>query len=357
MKTFENTIYNQILLEPEKVIEEFDLVYIYPEQLQIRREKKGEKFIYLKLKSIIKTKKVLKRIQTLVIPPAWQKVKISHIENGHLQAVGRDAKNRRQYKYHPKWNEIRNQTKFFKQLYFAYHLPKIRAQVDKDLDQDNWTQTKVLALIIRLLEETHIRVGNDQYAKRNETYGLTTLRSRHVKTYKDKIKFEFVGKKGKEHSVTLRNKKLTKLIMQCEEIPGWDLFKYYDTDGDKHQINSSMLNDYLKSITGSVFTAKDFRTWSASKIAFETLLHCDATIDEEQKKKNILNSYDQAAKALGNTRAVCKKYYVHPAIIEAYQDDSIKPFFKMSQSVVDDDYLNHNEKALIKLLEAYKPIA
>ena len=357
MKTFENTIYNQILLEPEKVIEEFDLVYTYPEQLQITREKRGKKFIYLKLKSIVNTKKVLNRIQTLVIPPAWQKVKISHIENGHLQAIGRDSKNRRQYKYHPRWNEIRNQTKFFKQLYFAHHLPKIREQVDKDLDQDKWTQTKVLALIVRLLEETHIRIGNQQYAKRNKTYGLTTLRSRHIKTYKDRVKFEFIGKKGKEHSVTLRNKKLTKLILKCEEIPGWDLFKYYDLNGEKHQVNSSMLNDYLKKITGSVFTAKDFRTWSASKIAFETLLDFDDTIVEEEKKKNIISSYDQAAKALGNTRAVCKQYYVHPAIIEAYQDDSIKPFFNLSKRLKDDDFLSQNEKALIKLLEAYKPLS
>jgi DNA topoisomerase-1 len=357
MKSFENTIYNQILLEPEKVIEEFDLVYTYPEQLQISREKKGKDFIYLKMKSLIKAKKILNRIETLVIPPAWQKVKISHIENGHLQAVGRDAKNRRQYKYHPKWSEIRNQTKFFKLLYFAHHLPKIRKQVDKDLDQKKWNQSKVLALIIRLLEETHIRIGNDQYAKRNKTYGLTTLRSRHVKTYKDKIKFEFVGKKGKEHSVTLRNKKLTRLILKCEEIPGWDLFKYYDEHGEKHSVNSTMLNDYLKTITGSVFTAKDFRTWSATKIAFETLLELEVSVIEAQTKKNIIVCYDAAANSLGNTRAVCKAYYVHPAVTDYYSDGSIKPYFDLANRVEDDNYLNHTEKALVKLLESYKPLS
>ena len=209
-----------VLTKPEECIEYFNLVYVNDYNLSIKRLKKGELFSYQKENNLISDKNVLKRINDLVLPPMWKNVRISDLENGHLQAIGRDAKGRKQYKYHLNWNVIRNKTKFFKMVDFGKNLPKIRKQVDIDLKQKEWTLNKVLALVVKLLEETHIRIGNQQYAKRNKTYGLTTLRSRHLTKDEHKIRFEFVGKRGKEHKVTIKNKKLIKLINQCEEIPG-----------------------------------------------------------------------------------------------------------------------------------------
>ena len=356
-KALNTTIYNQILLEPEKVIEEFDLVYTNPSHLKITREKVKSSFVFKLQNKIINTEEDLKRIQQLVIPPAWQNVKISKLANGHLQAVGRDVKQRKQYKYHQKWNVIRNQTKFYKMVLFAKHLPKIRKKVDQDLDQSHWTKTKVLALIVKLMEETHIRIGNKQYANKNKTYGLTTLRSRHVNTFKDKIQFQFIGKRGKEHSVSIRNKKLIKLINKCEEIPGWELFKYYDKEGNKQTVDSSLINQYLQQISGTLFTAKDFRTWAASIICFETLLDLGLATTTKQIHKNCLTAIDAAAKELGNTRNVCKKYYIHPAILKSYEDGSIKKYFKIAQDLPQKNpYFTAQEHALNQLFKSYKPL-
>ena len=347
-------LYNQILLQPEKVIEEFDLVYTNPSHLNIQRLKENKTFIFKYKGKNLTDQTQLKRIEGLVIPPAWQQVKISSLSNTHLQAVGRDAKQRKQYKYHQKWKEIRNQTKYYKMVLFANHLPNIRKKVDQDLDQKQWTKSKVLALVVKLMEETHIRIGNSQYAKKNKTYGLTTLRSRHVNTYKDKIQFEFVGKKGKEHKVSIRNKKLIRLVNKCEEIPGWELFQYYDQEGNKQKIDSTLLNQYLKDISGTIFTAKDFRTWAASIIFFEALLELGTENDKNQNKKNILKAIDVAAKELGNTRNVCKKYYIHPAIISSYEDGSIEQFFnKAKKQSLETEYFTSSEKALKELLKSY----
>ena len=209
-----------------------------------------------------------------------------------------------------------------------------------------------------MLEETHIRIGNSQYAKRNKTYGLSTLRTKHVNTYKDKIYFEFIGKKGKEHKVTLRDRKLRRLIQQCEEIPGWELFQYFDENGNKKSVDSGMVNAYLQSITGSVFTAKDYRTWSASKIAFLKLYDLSTnSLNNKDKHKCILECYDAASKALGNTRNVCKTYYVHPGIVSAYENDNIKTYFKVIETLTDDENFTAVEKALVNLLQNYNPLS
>ncbi|SEL95250.1 DNA topoisomerase-1 [Aquimarina amphilecti] len=346
----------KILKTPETVIDKLDLVYVNDERLKITRRpyKKGFKY-FLRGKELLEKKKI-QRINKLVIPPGWKKVKIATLENGHLQAVGRDLKNRKQYRYHPLWNTIRNQTKFYKMTAFAEQLPKIRKQVDNDLEQKGWPKNKVLALIIRLMEETHIRIGNEQYAKRNKTYGLSTMRTRHVHLEKDNLKFEFVGKKGKKHSITLRNKKLIRLVNRCEEIPGWELFKYYDSAGIKHSVESSMVNDYVHQICGNLYTAKDFRTWSATTIFFETLATLGIASTKEETKKNIIRAYDTTAKNLGNTRNVCKKYYVHPRIVTAYEDGSIiKSFHIVQKNKKRDPYLSASENAIIQLLENYIP--
>ncbi|WP_054851555.1 DNA topoisomerase IB [Olleya sp. ITB9] len=355
MKALTKQIYNQILLQPEQVIEEFDLVYTNPSNLKIIRERQDDNFIFKLKNKIIKEKTELTRINNLVIPPAWKNVKISELKNGHLQVVGRDAKRRKQYRYHPKWNKIRNQTKFYKMYLFGQQLPNIRAQVDLDLDQNTWTKTKVLALIVRLIEETHIRVGNTQYAKRNETYGLTTLRSKHVNTYKDRILFEFTGKKGKEYKISLRNKKLIRLVNKCEDIPGWELFQYYDEFGEKHKVDSTMLNDYLKTLSGTLFTAKDFRTWAASIICFETLKSIGYVSNVKQNNKNIIQAIDVAAQQLGNSRNVCKKYYIHPAVISSYQDGTIVNYFKQEALARKTANFTKMEHVMMQLLKSYQP--
>ncbi|WP_378175501.1 DNA topoisomerase IB [Aquimarina sp. SS2-1] len=346
----------QLIQTPEKVIDQLNLVYVNDDKLTISRKKNKKGFVYRLNGKELSTKKDLERIKSLVIPPAWNNVRIAAIDNGHLQAVGRDLKNRKQYRYHPLWNEIRNQTKFYKMTDFAKRLPKIRKQVDEDLEQRGWPKNKVLALIIRLMEETHIRIGNEQYAKRNKTYGLSTMRTRHVNIEKDNIKFEFVGKRGKKHSITLRNKKLIRLVNRCEEIPGWELFQYFDEQGDKHSIESSMINNYLHDIAGELFTAKDFRTWGATSIAFEKLIELGHTDNERQLHKNILEAYDAAAKSLGNTRNVCRKYYVHPAIISRYTDGTIIPYFEQAEKNENNkEYFSNTESVILELLKNYTP--
>lgn len=356
MNSTAKSFYTQIIQHPEQVIEQFDLVYVNDKQLDIKRVNVNNKYVYnLKGKPITNAKD-LERIKNLVIPPAWQNVRVTSLRNGHLQAIGRDKKARKQYKYHTKWSKIRNQTKFYKMVLFGNHLPKIRKKIDQDIKQKQWTKTKVLALIIHLLEETHIRIGNAYYAKKNETYGLTTLRSKHVDVFKDKIKFEFVGKRGKEHKVTIRNKKLIKLVNKIEEIPGWELFKYYDEFGNKQTVDSSLVNEYLHTISGELFTAKDFRTWSASLICFENLKEYGVVKDEKTININIVSAITEASKALGNTKNVCRKYYIHPIITESYKNCNLDTNFKEAISIKSrNKHLTHSEAGLLSLLSKFKP--
>ena len=347
---------NVILEDPSEAAKLANLTYVSEHHLSIRRKKAGRGFSYFSEDKRIQDSKIIKRIKELVIPPAWTQVNISNLENGHLQVVGRDEKSRKQYIYHPLWSKIKNETKFFKMTAFGKKLPNIRKQVDADLDLPGMCKQKVLALIIRLMEETHIRIGNDYYAQKNKTYGLSTFRTRHVKTYDDEVKFEFVGKKGKEHSISVQNKKLIKLINQCEDIPGWELFKFYDENGEKHTIDSGMINDYIHNIVGELFSAKDFRTWAASKIFFETLKELGYIEEEKENKKTILTSFDAAASGLGNTRAVCRSYYVHPKIVESYEDGSIVPYLEKVKNEKVKDYtkLSETEKVMLKLIADYE---
>ncbi|RLJ64483.1 DNA topoisomerase-1 [Lacinutrix venerupis] len=346
----------QLWSAPEIAIEQLNLVYTNDDALKIKRKRKQKTFVYEFNGKPLKDKNEIERIGSLVIPPAWENVNISYIKNAHLQATGRDAKYRKQYRYHPVWNKIRNQTKFYRMQFFGELLPLIREQIDIHLDQKGWPKNKTLALVIKLMEETHIRIGNEQYAKRNKTYGLSTLRTRHVEVQKDKIKFNFIGKKGKQHSISLRNKKLRYLINKCQELPGWELFKYYESNGDKHTIDSAMVNDYIFSLCNQHFTAKDFRTWAASVIFLNTLYDLGLSNNEEQKAKNILQAYDAAAKALGNTRNVCKKYYIHPVIVESYNSGKIEDAFKIIDKEQKlKEYFTFTEQALLFLIEQFKP--
>ncbi|AXP79306.1 Eukaryotic DNA topoisomerase I-2C catalytic core [Mariniflexile rhizosphaerae] len=347
----------QLMNHPENIISKCNLTYTYEEDFPIVRKRHGKGFIYLMNGKPIQNKQALKRIKNIVIPPMWKDVKISHLENSHLQAVGKDAKNRKQYLYHPKWKIIRNSTKFYKMYSFGKKLPLIRKQLDIDLDKKGWPKEKVVALIIRLMEETHIRIGNSYYEKQNKSYGLTTLRKKHINIYKGKLQIEYIGKKGIEHTVSLRNKKLVKLVNRCEELPGWTLFKYIDEDGIKKTIKSSHVNEYLYTLCGSDFTAKDFRTWSASVSFFNALLELEKATSEKEIKSNILSAYDVAANTLGNTRNVCKKYYVHPIIIEQYENGNLyKIFDKIKKTTTVNNYLSPSEKEMLKLFKRYRPL-
>lgn len=295
----------------------------------------------------ISDKIILARISKLVLPPAWENVWISCFENGHLQATGIDAKGRKQYRYHNDWNKIRNQSKFFRLENFAKALPLIRSEVAKDLKQKELNYEKVLAIVIELIQMTNIRIGNEAYKKLYGSYGLTTLQDKHVKFDKSKITFQFVGKKGIKHDINIQSRKLVNLVRKCKEIPGQDLFQYYDDKGNHCTIGSSDVNSYLKEISDYDFTAKDFRVWAGSLNAFEAFQECEKPKNESEKKHTIIEVLDLVASKLGNTRTVCKKYYVHPNVISAYENGTIWNYKSKSKS----DHFSSQEHSLIKLLQ------
>ncbi len=299
-------------------------------------------------KKIIRDKEVLERINKLVIPPAWENVWISAYENGHLQATGIDAKGRKQYRYHPQWNKIRNQSKFYRLRSFAKALPAIRKQVDIDLNKKGLPYEKVVALVVKLIELTNIRIGNDAYKKLYGSFGLTTLQDDHVKFKRDKIQFEFIGKKGVTHKINLESVRLAKLVKKCQDIPGQDLFQYYDDAGNHRCVGSSDINTYLKNVTGEDFTAKDFRCWAGSVNALGAFQKLSQPETQTEFKHKVVEVLDEVASKLGNTRTVCKKYYVHPTVIAAFERGSIwnyKPNGKKTE-------LNADEYALTILLES-----
>ncbi|MDQ3044542.1 MAG: DNA topoisomerase IB, partial [Chloroflexota bacterium] len=260
----------------------------------------------------------LNRIKALAIPPAWTDVWICPSPRGHIQATGRDAKGRKQYRYHAKWNAARDETKYTRMLDFGRALPAIRAHVETDLSKPGMPREKVLAAVVRLLETTLVRVGNQEYAKSNRSYGLTTLRDKHVAIEGATMRFQFRGKSGVEHEVDVRDRRIAKIVKRCQELPGQELFQYVDDTGDRQSVGSGDVNDYLREITGKEFTAKDVRTWAGTVLAAQALRDFDAFDSEAQAKRNIVNAIEAVASRLGNTSAVCRKCYVHPAVLDAY---------------------------------------
>ncbi|HMK06273.1 MAG TPA: hypothetical protein VK476_02005 [Flavobacterium sp.] len=312
------------------------------------RKRKDDGFVFIdENKKPVRNKHIIDRIQKLVIPPAWENVWISPHENGHLQATGIDVKGRKQYRYHPQWNKIRNQSKFYKLRSFANALPAIRKQIDNDLSKNGLPYEKVLALVVKLIELTNIRIGNEAYKKLYGSFGLTTLQDKHVKFDQNSIYFEFIGKKGIRHKMNLQSRKLANLVKKCRDIPGQDLFQYYDTDGNHHAIGSSDINRYLKSITEEDFTAKDFRSWAGSVNALEAFHKMEAPKTQAELKHKIVEVLDEVASKLGNTRLVCKKYYVHPTVIAAFEKGTIWNY-KPNNC---DSELNPSECALVELLQ------
>ena len=291
----------------------------------IMRRRKGKGFVYVSPDGkTIRDPAQLERIKSLVIPPAWTDVWICAHVDGHLQATGRDAKGRKQHRYHTRWREIRDATKYDRMVSFATVLPRIRKQVQHDLALPGLPREKVLAAVVQLLESTSIRVGNEQYAKENGSFGLATLKNRHVDVEGGKIRFQFRGKSGVKHAIDLEDRRIAKLIKRCQDLPGYELFQYIDDAGDLQAIDAADVNEYLREIAGDDFSTKDFRTWSGTVLAARALTSMESSDHTKaQLKRNIVQALDSVAKRLGNTKAVCRKCYIHPAVIAAYEKGSL----------------------------------
>jgi DNA topoisomerase I len=342
----------EIISDPVESAQAAGLRYVSDTQPGIRRKKVGKGFTYVGTDGkTIRDSKELNRIRSLAIPPAYTDVWICPTSNGHIQATGRDARGRKQYRYHPKWREVRDETKFGRMLAFSEVLPKVRQQVERDLSRQGLPREKVLATVVRLLECTCIRVGNDEYAKSNRSYGLTTLQDRHVEISGSSLRFEFRGKSGKTHSVNLSDRRLARIVQRCQALPGEDLFQYVDDDGVRQTIGSGDVNDYIREISGQEFTAKDFRTWAGTLLAVAALSEVGAFSTQRQAKSNVLRAIDQVAEQLNNTRAVCRKYYVHPAVFETYLGGTMADALRNGTREDAKSVLADDEAAVVRLLQ------
>lgn len=318
------------------------LRYVSDRQKGFTRRRAGKRFTYLDKDGVrITDAKILERIKAIGIPPAYDRVWISPYTNGHIQATGYDAKGRKQYRYHTKWRSVRNETKFQHILQFGDALPTIRATLKKHMALPGLSRDKVMATVVSLLEKTLIRVGNSSYAKNNESYGLTTLRRKHVKVTKDTIHFEFTGKSGKAWQLSLDDKRIAKVVRQCADMPGYELFKYVDDEGVKRDVTSADVNAYLREISGESFTAKDFRTWSGTLLAALALHEFEKYDSQTQAKKNIVQAIEHVAKQLGNTPAICRSCYVHPDVLNAYMDGDLTDMIQAKISATLKDTHQH----------------
>ncbi len=312
-------------VSPEIAARSVGLVYVNDAQPGISREKRGATVTYRDHQGhVVRDQQTIDRITSLVIPPAWKDVWICSSPRGHLQATGRDERGRKQYRYHARWRETRDDAKYERLVPFAEALPVIRARVEKDLGKPGLPREKVIATVVRLLETTLIRVGNQEYARTNKSFGLTTMRDRHVEVDGTEIRFHFRGKSGQEHEVDLKDRRLAGIVKRCRDLPGQDLFQYVNGDGTRHTVGSADVNDYLRQVTGEEYTAKDFRTWAGTVLGAMELRQSDDAETEAQRKLQVVRAVDRVAKHLGNTRAVCRKCYIHPAVIDAYMDGSLR---------------------------------
>ena len=352
----------KIMKDPVKSAKAVQLIYTTDSETdgigRKKKGKKGKKFSYFHGDEKVKDKEELERIKTLAIPPAWEDVWICALENGHLQATGLDVKNRKQYRYHPVWNALRKHTKFYRMLQFGEALPTIRLALEKDLSRRKLDKRKVLALVVSLMERTNIRIGNNIYEKLYGSFGLTTLKDDHVTFKGEKIKFSFKGKKGIHHDIDLDNSKLAKAVKKCRDIPGKELFQFYGDDGERHAIESGMVNDYIKEISGESFSAKDFRTWSGTVNALIAFKDIETQEIEGNQKSKIKQAIELVACQLGNTSTVCRKYYIHPLIINLYESNSIDKYLKELDEIEVDDGeagLTREELIVMKILQNEKP--
>jgi DNA topoisomerase-1 len=307
------------------------LRHVSDEKPGIRREGGGKGFRYRDAAGkILRDRETLGRIKSLVIPPAWSEVWICPIANGHLQATGRDDRGRKQFRYHPRWREIRDETKYARMILFARGLPKIRRRIRKDMALAGLPRNKVLGTVVRLLEVSLIRIGNDEYARDNESFGLTTMRNRHVDVNGSALRFHFRGKAGKWHDVDIHDRHIAKIVERCQELPGQELFQFVDDAGGRRDVRSEDVNEYLREISGQDFTAKDFRTWAGTVLAAMALREFEKFDTKAQARKNVVAAIESVARKLGNTPAVCKKCYIHPHVLDSYLDGSLADTLKPS---------------------------
>jgi DNA topoisomerase I len=314
----------QTIVDPRDAAESVGLRYMSDERPGIRRKKAGTGFSYVRPDgSKLTGSDALKRIKALAIPPAWTDVWICPSADGHIQATGRDAKGRKQYRYHARFREVRESTKYERVVAFADALPSIRETVREHMALRGLPREKVLATVVHLLETTLIRVGNDDYARQNNSYGLTTLKNRHVAVEGSEVRFRFTGKGGKQWSLRVRDRRIAKIIRACQELPGQELLQYVDEQGNCQDVTSSDVNEYLKAITGKDITAKDFRTWAGTVLAAMTLSELQSFDNAAQAKRNLRSAIEKVSARLGNTPTICRKCYIHPDVLDSYMDGNL----------------------------------
>jgi DNA topoisomerase-1 len=314
----------KLVTDPVSSARAAGLRYVTDAAPGFRRRRSGKGFVFLDRNGRrISDASVVDRIRRLAIPPAWTDVWICPDPSGHLQAAGRDARGRKQYRYHPDWRQVRDETKYGRMVSFARVLPRLRRAVDRALAKRGLSREKVVATVVRLLEMTLIRVGNEEYARSNDSFGLTTLRDRHVDVAGHKVRFEFRGKSGVRHSVDLRDRRLARIVKDCQDLPGYELFQYVDESGKRSAIDSADVNGYLRDVMGADFTAKDFRTWAGTVLAAQALGRLEPCESENKARKNINEVVASVAARLGNTKTICRKCYIHPAVIDGYLEGSL----------------------------------
>ena len=326
------------------------LHYVVDSVPGMTRRRAGKGFAYRDAqRRAIRDAATLARIKALAVPPAWTEVWICADPRGHLQATGRDIRGRKQYRYHPRWRETRDETKYEHMLVFGRALPRIRRRVEQDLRRPGLPREKVLAAVVRLMERTLARVGNPEYARDNNSFGLTTLQNRHVRIAGGRVELDFRAKSGVRHRSVVADRKLARILKNCRDLPGSELFQYLDDAGERRSIDSGDVNDYLREISGADITAKDFRTWAATNLALLALAKCVA---EPPTKKAVVDMVRQVAEQLGNTPAVCRKCYIHPAIIESFATGKLAPFVATLESTGAEAEMGRVERALLRFLEA-----
>jgi DNA topoisomerase-1 len=321
---FESGTEAQTVLDPQDAAETAGLRYVSDDRPGIRRRRSGKGFAYTRPDGTKLTDDlIVRRIKALVIPPAWTDVWICPFADGHIQVTGRDAKGRKQYRYHPRFREVRESTKYEHVVAFAEALPTIRTQVRAHMALRGLPREKVLATVVHLLESTLIRVGNDDYARQNNSYGLTTLKTRHAAVNGNEVRFRFTGKSGKQWLLRVKDRRIAKIIKACQDLPGQELLQYLDSDGDPQDVTSSDVNAYLKEITGKHITAKDFRTWSGTVLAAMALNELKSFDSAAQAKRNLRAAIENVAARLGNTPTICRKCYVHPEVLTSYLNGNL----------------------------------
>jgi DNA topoisomerase I len=315
------------------------------------RKSSGKNFVYLDVDgTAIRDEEIVTRIKALAIPPAWTKVWICPATNGHLQATGRDTKGRKQYLYHPDWRTQRDAAKFDHLAEFGERLPRLRRLVNRDMRERSLRKARVIATIVRLLEQSLIRVGNDEYAKENESYGLSTLKNRHALVKGDQLVFQFKGKSGIYHAIKITDGKVARTVKRCQDLPGQRLFRYYDETGELRDVRSEDVNEYIQQSIGPNFSTKDFRTWAGSAFALSILSRLDRPTSKRQAQKEIGTAIKQAAQVLGNTPAVCRRSYIHPAILEEFVAGRLTPPRKPVNQLLSRSRLSFSERQLLRFL-------